>query len=141
MKSNFARLRTLFGNTRSVKRCSKGRSYLLYSLFGPKAQLVIFILNSTNSQSIRAASTMNYDQSLSCKKSNFMLFSKSGSNPFLDAADSANRDRTNQRETYQPPEVAKREETNILRAKILLAFIILLAASAVGASTYLLVKD
>eukprot|EP00980_Cylindrotheca_fusiformis_P020733 scaffold7744_cov90-Cylindrotheca_fusiformis.AAC.4 len=84
---------------------------------------------------------MSDDQSLSSKKSNFSLFSKSSSNPFRVANDSASRENTQKRETYQPPEVAKREEANILRARILVVFIILLAASSVGASTYLLVKD
>eukprot|EP00980_Cylindrotheca_fusiformis_P007984 scaffold1703_cov76-Cylindrotheca_fusiformis.AAC.1 len=81
---------------------------------------------------------MSEDQSLSSKKSNFTTASKSSSNPFTD---SVSNDRSYEREAYQPPEVAKREEANILRAKILVALIILLAASAVGASTYLLVKD
>eukprot|EP00980_Cylindrotheca_fusiformis_P002910 scaffold675_cov103-Cylindrotheca_fusiformis.AAC.21 len=78
---------------------------------------------------------MSDDLSLSSKKSNF---SKSSSNPFTD---SASNDGTNERETYQPPEVAKREEANIFRARILVVLIIVLAASAVGASTFLLVKD
>eukprot|EP00980_Cylindrotheca_fusiformis_P014635 scaffold3974_cov140-Cylindrotheca_fusiformis.AAC.7 len=84
---------------------------------------------------------MGEDQSLASKKINFTLLSTSSSNTSRDTTDSANEDRRNQRETYQPPEVAKREEANILRAKTLVALIILLAASAVGASTYLLVKD
>eukprot|EP00980_Cylindrotheca_fusiformis_P002438 scaffold580_cov72-Cylindrotheca_fusiformis.AAC.7 len=50
-------------------------------------------------------------------------------------------DRDPEKEAYQPPEVAKQEEANILRAKILVALITVLAASGVGASTYLLVKD
>eukprot|EP00980_Cylindrotheca_fusiformis_P028130 scaffold22583_cov106-Cylindrotheca_fusiformis.AAC.1 len=78
---------------------------------------------------------MSDEHSISSKKSSF---TKSSSNPFTD---SASNDDTNEREPYQPPEVAKREEANILRAKILVALIIILVASAVGASTYLLVKD
>eukprot|EP00980_Cylindrotheca_fusiformis_P021223 scaffold8157_cov104-Cylindrotheca_fusiformis.AAC.2 len=81
---------------------------------------------------------MGDEHSISSKKSSFTLFSNSSSNPFTD---STSNDPTNQREPYQPPAVAKREEANILRAKILVVFIIILAASAVGASTYLLVKD
>eukprot|EP00980_Cylindrotheca_fusiformis_P014459 scaffold3860_cov116-Cylindrotheca_fusiformis.AAC.1 len=84
---------------------------------------------------------MSDDQSLSSKKSYTTSFSRGSSFPFQDASDSASRDYSRQRETYQPPEVAKREEANILRAKILVAIIILLAASGVGTSTYLLVKD
>eukprot|EP00980_Cylindrotheca_fusiformis_P014462 scaffold3860_cov116-Cylindrotheca_fusiformis.AAC.4 len=85
---------------------------------------------------------MSDEQSLSSKKSYSTQFSGGSSNPFRDASDFASsRDNAHQRETYEPPEVAKREETNILRAKILVALIILLAASGVGAATYLLVKD
>eukprot|EP00980_Cylindrotheca_fusiformis_P001921 scaffold437_cov111-Cylindrotheca_fusiformis.AAC.19 len=64
-----------------------------------------------------------------------------GTDPFRDGSDTTSRDRDPEREAYQPPEVAKQEEANILRAKILVALIIVLAASGVGASTYLLVKD
>eukprot|EP00980_Cylindrotheca_fusiformis_P020165 scaffold7242_cov137-Cylindrotheca_fusiformis.AAC.1 len=74
--------------------------------------------------------------SLSSKKTSSQL-SNGSPNPF---SDSTSRDRTHERETYQHPEVAKQEEANILRAKILVALIILLAASSVGTSTYLLVK-
>eukprot|EP00980_Cylindrotheca_fusiformis_P018550 scaffold6142_cov116-Cylindrotheca_fusiformis.AAC.7 len=84
---------------------------------------------------------MNGDQSLASKKTNVTFFSSSSSIPTRDAADSASKDHTRQRESYQPPEVAKLEEANILRAKVFVALIILLAASAVGASTYLFVKD
>eukprot|EP00980_Cylindrotheca_fusiformis_P014460 scaffold3860_cov116-Cylindrotheca_fusiformis.AAC.2 len=84
---------------------------------------------------------MSDDRSLSSKKSYITQFSKGSSTPFQVASDSASRDTTHQREAYKPPEVAKREEANILRAKILVAIIILLAASGVGAATYLLVKD
>eukprot|EP00980_Cylindrotheca_fusiformis_P010153 scaffold2261_cov124-Cylindrotheca_fusiformis.AAC.1 len=61
------------------------------------------------------------------------------SNPFRD--DSTSRDDGPARETYQPPEVARQEEANILKAKILVALIIVLAVSGVGSATYLLVKD
>eukprot|EP00980_Cylindrotheca_fusiformis_P014631 scaffold3974_cov140-Cylindrotheca_fusiformis.AAC.3 len=84
---------------------------------------------------------MGDDQSLASKKTAFTLFSKSSSNTSRDATDSASKDRNNQRETYQPPDEASREEANILRAKFFVALIILLAASVVGALTYLLVKD
>eukprot|EP00980_Cylindrotheca_fusiformis_P018548 scaffold6142_cov116-Cylindrotheca_fusiformis.AAC.5 len=85
---------------------------------------------------------MSDNQSAASRKSNSTNYSKSSSsNSLRDANDSANKDRTNQRETYEPPEVAKREEANIIRAKIVVALIIILAASALGASTYLLVKD
>eukprot|EP00980_Cylindrotheca_fusiformis_P012044 scaffold2859_cov101-Cylindrotheca_fusiformis.AAC.2 len=85
---------------------------------------------------------MSDTQSLSSKKSRITHFSKGSLNPFQDTTlDSASRDHAYRRETYQPPEVAKQEEANILRAKILVALIILLAASGVGTATYLLVKD
>eukprot|EP00980_Cylindrotheca_fusiformis_P014637 scaffold3974_cov140-Cylindrotheca_fusiformis.AAC.9 len=71
-------------------------------------------------------------------KSSFTLFSISSSNAFTD---STSNDPIHRRKPYQPPEVAKREEANILRARILVVFIIILAASAVGAASYLLVKD
>eukprot|EP00980_Cylindrotheca_fusiformis_P012122 scaffold2929_cov107-Cylindrotheca_fusiformis.AAC.1 len=84
---------------------------------------------------------MSDNQSLSSKKSCTTHFSKGSLNPFQDASDSASKDDSHQREKYQPPEVAKQEEANIVRAKILVALIILLAASGVGTATYLLVKD
>eukprot|EP00980_Cylindrotheca_fusiformis_P027472 scaffold20528_cov106-Cylindrotheca_fusiformis.AAC.1 len=78
---------------------------------------------------------MGSDQSLSSKT---QLSSYSPS-PFHSGSDSTSRD--HQRESYQPPEVAKREETNILRAKVLVAVVILVAVCSVGTCTYLLVKD
>eukprot|EP00980_Cylindrotheca_fusiformis_P020169 scaffold7242_cov137-Cylindrotheca_fusiformis.AAC.5 len=77
------------------------------------------------------------EQSLSSKKTTSQL-SNGSPNPF---SDSTSRDRTHERENYQAPEVAKQEEANILRAKILVALIIFLAASGVGSCTFLLVKD
>eukprot|EP00980_Cylindrotheca_fusiformis_P025174 scaffold13215_cov114-Cylindrotheca_fusiformis.AAC.3 len=79
---------------------------------------------------------MNDEQSLSSKKTTSQL-SNGSPNPF---SDSTSIYRTHEREVYQAPEVAKQEEANILRAKILVALIILLAASGVGSSTFLLVK-
>eukprot|EP00980_Cylindrotheca_fusiformis_P030156 scaffold24484_cov142-Cylindrotheca_fusiformis.AAC.1 len=79
---------------------------------------------------------MSDNLSLSSKKTSSQL-SNSSPNPFSDSS----RDRQYERGTYQPPEVAKQEEANILRAKILVALIILLAASGVGSATYLLIKD
>eukprot|EP00980_Cylindrotheca_fusiformis_P029541 scaffold23502_cov113-Cylindrotheca_fusiformis.AAC.3 len=67
--------------------------------------------------------------------------SSSNSNPHQDASDSTTRESGDERETYQPPEVAKQEEANILRAKILVALIIVVAASGVATSTYILLKD
>eukprot|EP00980_Cylindrotheca_fusiformis_P021448 scaffold8302_cov91-Cylindrotheca_fusiformis.AAC.2 len=80
---------------------------------------------------------MSDNLSLSSKKTSSQL-SNGSPNPF---SDSTNRDRKHEREIYKPPEVAKREEANILRAKILVAIIIVLAVTGVGTSTYLLIKD
>eukprot|EP00980_Cylindrotheca_fusiformis_P003024 scaffold703_cov131-Cylindrotheca_fusiformis.AAC.1 len=77
---------------------------------------------------------MSDDQSLASKRSGTSHLSSFG-----DASDSSNSDQ--QKKAYQPPEVAKREEANILRAKILVAVIILVAVCGVGTCTYLLVKD
>eukprot|EP00980_Cylindrotheca_fusiformis_P018345 scaffold5995_cov113-Cylindrotheca_fusiformis.AAC.1 len=79
------------------------------------------------------------DQSLTSRKSGITQLSGGSSNPFRDASDCPSTDQ--HRMPYQPPKVAKREEANILRAKVLVALIILIAAGAVGTSTYLLVKD
>eukprot|EP00980_Cylindrotheca_fusiformis_P028132 scaffold22583_cov106-Cylindrotheca_fusiformis.AAC.3 len=84
---------------------------------------------------------MSDDHSISSKKSNFTFFSSVSSIPNRDALDSVGKGCTRQREVYQPPKVAKREEANILGAKIFVVLIIILAASAVGASTYKLVKE
>eukprot|EP00980_Cylindrotheca_fusiformis_P018545 scaffold6142_cov116-Cylindrotheca_fusiformis.AAC.2 len=84
---------------------------------------------------------MSDDQSLASKKTNFTFFSTSSSITRRDATGSKSKDCTRQTELNQPPEVAKREEANIVRAKILVALIIILAGSALGASTYFLVKD
>eukprot|EP00980_Cylindrotheca_fusiformis_P015780 scaffold4589_cov132-Cylindrotheca_fusiformis.AAC.2 len=85
---------------------------------------------------------MSDNHSITSRKSNSTTYSKSSSsNSFPDATGFTSKDRTNQREIYEPPEVAKREEANIIRAKILVALIIILAGSALGASTYLIVKD
>eukprot|EP00980_Cylindrotheca_fusiformis_P017710 scaffold5563_cov94-Cylindrotheca_fusiformis.AAC.3 len=85
---------------------------------------------------------MSEDHSISSKKSSFGFFSIFSSIPIRDATDAERKGSAHdQGETNQIPEVAKREETNIRRAKILVALIIIIAASAVGASTYLLVKD
>eukprot|EP00980_Cylindrotheca_fusiformis_P023101 scaffold10116_cov127-Cylindrotheca_fusiformis.AAC.3 len=83
---------------------------------------------------------MSDEQSLSSRKSHFTHLSF---NTSPDASDSVSRSHTpeREREAYQPPEVAKREETNILRAKILVALIILLAVCGVGSATYILVQD
>eukprot|EP00980_Cylindrotheca_fusiformis_P027416 scaffold20339_cov128-Cylindrotheca_fusiformis.AAC.16 len=79
---------------------------------------------------------MNDDQS------RFTLVSSDNSNPTRDSTDYASTmGRTQNRETFQPPELLKREEANILKAKYLVALIILLAVSAVGTCTYLLVED
>eukprot|EP00980_Cylindrotheca_fusiformis_P007045 scaffold1479_cov127-Cylindrotheca_fusiformis.AAC.4 len=75
--------------------------------------------------------------SLSSKKTSSQL-SNGSPNPF---SDSSSRERTHEREIYQTPEIARREEANILGAKILVALIILLSVSGVGTSTYSLVKD
>eukprot|EP00980_Cylindrotheca_fusiformis_P003027 scaffold703_cov131-Cylindrotheca_fusiformis.AAC.4 len=77
---------------------------------------------------------MSDDQSLASRKSGITQLSSFG-----DASDCAKR--VQHRKTYQPPEVAKREEANILRAKLLVALIILVAVCGVGTCTYLLVKD
>eukprot|EP00980_Cylindrotheca_fusiformis_P018347 scaffold5995_cov113-Cylindrotheca_fusiformis.AAC.3 len=82
---------------------------------------------------------MSDDQSVSSKKSGITQLSSASSNPFRDASDCTDRDQ--HRKAYQPPEVAKREEANILRAKVLVALILLIAVGGVGSSTYLLVKD
>eukprot|EP00980_Cylindrotheca_fusiformis_P021261 scaffold8180_cov87-Cylindrotheca_fusiformis.AAC.1 len=82
---------------------------------------------------------MSDDQSLSSHKSGFAQLSSGSLSPFQDASDSMTR--VKQRAALQPPEIAKREEVNILRAKILVALIILIAVGGVGTSTYLLVKD
>eukprot|EP00980_Cylindrotheca_fusiformis_P008516 scaffold1807_cov140-Cylindrotheca_fusiformis.AAC.8 len=84
---------------------------------------------------------MSDEQSLSSKKSYQTQLSKRSWNTLHDATESASRYHTPEREAYQPPQVAKREETNILRAKILVAVIILLAVSGVGSATYILVQD
>eukprot|EP00980_Cylindrotheca_fusiformis_P031130 scaffold25862_cov152-Cylindrotheca_fusiformis.AAC.1 len=84
---------------------------------------------------------MSDDQSLSSKKSHSTLISSYSSNPLQDATDSTSRDCEAEKGIYEPPEVAKQEEANILRAKILVALIIILAVCGVGTSTYLLVKD
>eukprot|EP00980_Cylindrotheca_fusiformis_P007042 scaffold1479_cov127-Cylindrotheca_fusiformis.AAC.1 len=76
------------------------------------------------------------EQSLSSKKSSSQV--SYGTNPF---SDSSSKEHTHERGIYQAPEVAKQEEANILRAKILVAVIILSAASGVGSATYLLIKD
>eukprot|EP00980_Cylindrotheca_fusiformis_P024138 scaffold11571_cov122-Cylindrotheca_fusiformis.AAC.1 len=81
--------------------------------------------------------SMSDNLSLSSKKTSSEL-SNGSPHPF---SDSASRDRTHERAIYQPPEIAKREESNILRAKILVALIILIAVCGVGTSAYLLVKD
>eukprot|EP00980_Cylindrotheca_fusiformis_P027058 scaffold18572_cov129-Cylindrotheca_fusiformis.AAC.1 len=81
---------------------------------------------------------MGDDQSLSSRKSHLTNLSSSNSNPHRDESDFTT---DHERELYQPPEVAKQEEVNILRAKILVALIIVIAVSSVGTSTYLLVKD
>eukprot|EP00980_Cylindrotheca_fusiformis_P031564 scaffold26558_cov108-Cylindrotheca_fusiformis.AAC.1 len=82
---------------------------------------------------------MSTDQSLSSKRSGITQISSFNLNPFQDASVSTSSNP--QRETYQPPEVAKREETNIQRAKFLVAIVILVAVCGVGTCTYLLVKD
>eukprot|EP00980_Cylindrotheca_fusiformis_P029602 scaffold23587_cov122-Cylindrotheca_fusiformis.AAC.1 len=82
---------------------------------------------------------MSDEQSLSSKKSHFTQISLNTSSH--DASESTSKRPTPEREAYQPPEVAKREELNILRAKILVAVIILLAVCGVGSATYILVKD
>eukprot|EP00980_Cylindrotheca_fusiformis_P004290 scaffold918_cov126-Cylindrotheca_fusiformis.AAC.69 len=84
---------------------------------------------------------MSDDQSLSSKNSHATQVSSTSTNPFRDSSNSTSGDSSQQRETYQIPEVAKQEEANIRRAKILVALILLLAVSSVGTSTYLLVKD
>eukprot|EP00980_Cylindrotheca_fusiformis_P014388 scaffold3828_cov90-Cylindrotheca_fusiformis.AAC.2 len=84
---------------------------------------------------------MSDDQSLSSKKSHVTQTSSYSVDPFRDGSDTTSRGHEPEREAYQPPEVAKQEEANILRAKVLVALIILLAASGVGTATYLLVKD
>eukprot|EP00980_Cylindrotheca_fusiformis_P030181 scaffold24522_cov127-Cylindrotheca_fusiformis.AAC.1 len=84
-------------------------------------------------------SRMSDDQSASSKKSGITQLSSCSSNPFQDASVCTSKDQ--QRKAYQPPEVAKREEVNILRAKVLVALIILIAVCGVGSATYLLVKD
>eukprot|EP00980_Cylindrotheca_fusiformis_P017709 scaffold5563_cov94-Cylindrotheca_fusiformis.AAC.2 len=94
-----------------------------------------------NCQCHQETPTMSEDHSITSKKSSFSLFSIFSSSRIRGATDSERRGPSLQRETNQPPEVAKQEDANILRAKILVALIIILAASAVGASTYLLVKD
>eukprot|EP00980_Cylindrotheca_fusiformis_P025844 scaffold14714_cov108-Cylindrotheca_fusiformis.AAC.3 len=108
--------------------------------------LLFFCLNLISSSSCptyhfslflpyQAPSIMNDCPSVSSKKSQTSY----SSNPFRD--DSTSRGDFPERETYQPPEVAKQEEANILKAKILVALIIVLAVSGVGSATYLLVKD
>eukprot|EP00980_Cylindrotheca_fusiformis_P007602 scaffold1587_cov157-Cylindrotheca_fusiformis.AAC.1 len=77
------------------------------------------------------------EQSLISKKTASEL-SNGSPNPF---SDSSSKERNHEREKYQVPEVAKQEEANILRVKILVALIILSAASGVGSATYLLIKD
>eukprot|EP00980_Cylindrotheca_fusiformis_P031058 scaffold25757_cov127-Cylindrotheca_fusiformis.AAC.1 len=84
---------------------------------------------------------MSDDQSLSSKKSYLTQSSSYGVDPFRDGSDTTSRGHDPEREAYQPPEVAKQEEANILRAKVLVALIIILAASGVGTAAYLLVKD
>eukprot|EP00980_Cylindrotheca_fusiformis_P025843 scaffold14714_cov108-Cylindrotheca_fusiformis.AAC.2 len=78
---------------------------------------------------------MSDSPSVSSKKSHISY----SSSPYRD--DSTSRGDCPERATYQPPEVAKQEEANILKAKILVALIIVLAACGVGSATYLLVKD
>eukprot|EP00980_Cylindrotheca_fusiformis_P003023 scaffold702_cov99-Cylindrotheca_fusiformis.AAC.2 len=77
---------------------------------------------------------MSDDQSFSSKRSGTSQLSSFG-----DASDCTKR--VQHRRIYQPPELAKREEANILRAKILVALIILIAVCGAGSSTYLLLKD
>eukprot|EP00980_Cylindrotheca_fusiformis_P025293 scaffold13437_cov98-Cylindrotheca_fusiformis.AAC.1 len=84
---------------------------------------------------------MSDDQSLSSKKSHVTQSSCYVVDPFRDGSDTTSRDRDPDREAYQPPQVAKQEEANILRAKVLVVLIIILAASGVGSATFLLVKD
>eukprot|EP00980_Cylindrotheca_fusiformis_P018348 scaffold5995_cov113-Cylindrotheca_fusiformis.AAC.4 len=79
------------------------------------------------------------DGDLSSRKGGISQQSSCSPHPFGDASESTSRNL--QRETCQPPEVAKQEEANIQRAKILVAIVILVAVSAVGTCTYLLVKD
>eukprot|EP00980_Cylindrotheca_fusiformis_P021018 scaffold8039_cov89-Cylindrotheca_fusiformis.AAC.2 len=86
-------------------------------------------------------SRISDDQSLSSRKSHVTQSSGYGVDPFRDGSDTTSRDRDPDREAYQPPEVAKQEEANILKAKVLVVLIIILAASGVGSATYLLVKD
>eukprot|EP00980_Cylindrotheca_fusiformis_P026136 scaffold15462_cov109-Cylindrotheca_fusiformis.AAC.2 len=81
---------------------------------------------------------MSDSPSVSSRKSHFSHTSYS-SNPYRD--DSTSRGDFAARETYHPPAVAKQEEANILKAKILVALIIVLAVCGVGSATYLLVKD
>eukprot|EP00980_Cylindrotheca_fusiformis_P004622 scaffold988_cov100-Cylindrotheca_fusiformis.AAC.2 len=78
---------------------------------------------------------MNDDQS------RFTQFSSDSSNPTGDTTEHSSKYQKQHRETFQPPELLKREEANILRAKYLVAVIILLAVSAVGTCTYVLVED
>eukprot|EP00980_Cylindrotheca_fusiformis_P025951 scaffold14981_cov90-Cylindrotheca_fusiformis.AAC.1 len=82
---------------------------------------------------------MNDDQSFSSNRSGIAQVSIESSNPFGHASGSIRT--VPQRKDIQPPEVAKREEVNLLRAKILVALIILIAVGSVGSSTYLLVQD
>eukprot|EP00980_Cylindrotheca_fusiformis_P023103 scaffold10116_cov127-Cylindrotheca_fusiformis.AAC.5 len=81
---------------------------------------------------------MSDEQSMSSKKSCFTQLSFNASQ---DAPECTNKHTTVEKEAYQPPEVAEREEVNILRAKILVAVIIILAVCGVSTSTYKLVKD
>eukprot|EP00980_Cylindrotheca_fusiformis_P008509 scaffold1807_cov140-Cylindrotheca_fusiformis.AAC.1 len=70
---------------------------------------------------------MSDEHSVSSKKSYQTQLSKRSWNASQDASESTSRHLMPEREAHQTPEVAKREEANILRAKILVALIILLA--------------
>eukprot|EP00980_Cylindrotheca_fusiformis_P008513 scaffold1807_cov140-Cylindrotheca_fusiformis.AAC.5 len=75
---------------------------------------------------------MSDEHSVSSKKSYQTQLSKRSWNTSQDASESTSRHLMPEREAHQTPEVAKREEVNILRAKILVALIILLAACGAG---------
>eukprot|EP00980_Cylindrotheca_fusiformis_P031242 scaffold26053_cov127-Cylindrotheca_fusiformis.AAC.2 len=132
-----------FMTMRNAQKAIPSYGSIPFTFFSPTASPLHRTVRTALKLSIpdQAASTMGYDQRLSSKKSRLTQISSSDSKPNQDESDCTTRESGHERETYQPPEVAKQEEANIIRAKILVALIIVVAASGVATSTYILLKD
>eukprot|EP00980_Cylindrotheca_fusiformis_P003089 scaffold719_cov117-Cylindrotheca_fusiformis.AAC.9 len=78
-------------------------------------------------------------QSLTSKKSQSTILSNQSSSG--GGSESRSGETVATRQVYIPPTVGKREETNVLRARCLVAFILLLAASGVATAANLLVQQ